>query len=108
MKAQRAVAHRPPRVRARTTSIAAFVVLAALIPTTASSAPGTRETDVELPYVCTLPSGPLAATARITAEFPERAAAGEAFAPSGVTTSVQLPAEAVADLAARGAGEVRA
>ncbi|RDD86811.1 DUF6801 domain-containing protein [Streptomyces parvulus] len=108
MKAQRAVAHRPPRVRARTTSIAAFVVLAALIPTTASSAPGTRETDVELPYVCTLPSGPLAATVRITAEFPERAGAGEAFAPSGVTTSVRLPEEAVADLTARGADEVRA
>ncbi|MFE2355250.1 DUF6801 domain-containing protein [Streptomyces parvulus] len=108
MKAQRAVAHRPPRVRARTTSIAAFVVLAALIPTTASSAPGTRETDIELPYVCTLPSGPLAATVRITAEFPERAGAGEAFAPSGVTTSVRLPEEAVADLTARGADEVRA
>ncbi|MEU4143798.1 DUF6801 domain-containing protein [Streptomyces parvulus] len=108
MKAQRAVAHRPPRVRARTTSIAAFVVLAALIPTTASSTPGTRETDVELPYVCTLPSGPLAATVRITAEFPERAGAGEAFAPSGVTTSVRLPEDAVADLTARGADEVRA
>ncbi|WP_432080771.1 DUF6801 domain-containing protein [Streptomyces sp. WAC 04229] len=107
MKAQRAAAPRPPRVRARTTSIAAFVVLAALIPTTASAS-GTQEIEAELPYVCTLPSGQLPATVRISAEFPERADAGETFSPSGVTTTVQLPAEAVADLAERGAAQVRA
>ncbi|MFI8945462.1 DUF6801 domain-containing protein [Streptomyces sp. NPDC053750] len=106
MKAQRAAAPRPPRVRARTTSIAAFVVLAALIPTTASAS-GTQEIEAELPYVCTLPSGRLPATVRIAADFPERADAGEAFSPSGVTTTVELPAEAVADLTARGAAEVR-
>ncbi|MET8900503.1 DUF6801 domain-containing protein [Streptomyces sp. NPDC004538] len=107
MKAQRAAAPRPPRVRARTTSIAAFVVLAALIPTTASAS-GTQEIEVELPYVCTLPSGQLPTTVRISAEFPERADAGETFSPSGVTTTVELPAEAVADLTGRGAAQVRA
>ncbi|MFG3245516.1 DUF6801 domain-containing protein [Streptomyces sp. NPDC048187] len=107
MKAKPAAAPRPPRVRARTTSIAAFVVLAALVPTTAS-ATGTQEIEAELPYVCTLPSGPLPATVRISADFPERAEAGEAFTPSDVATTVELPAEAVADLAAQGATEVRA
>ncbi|MGV9281785.1 DUF6801 domain-containing protein [Streptomyces sp. NPDC003730] len=107
MTAKPAAAPRPPRVRARTTSIAAFVVLAALIPTTAS-ATGTQEVEAELPYVCTLPSGPLPATVRISADFPERAEAGEAFTPSDVTTTVELPAEAVADLTGTGATEVRA
>ncbi|KOT93506.1 hypothetical protein ADK87_32930 [Streptomyces sp. NRRL F-4711] len=107
MKATPAAAPRPSRSRVRTTSIAAFVVLAALVPTTAA-ATGTQEVEAELPYVCALPSGQLPATVRVSAEFPERARAGEAFTPSGVTTTVRLPAEAVADLAAPDAAEVRA
>ncbi|MFD7766993.1 DUF6801 domain-containing protein [Streptomyces sp. NPDC059787] len=107
MRVQRAAAQRPSRARTRTTSIAAFVVLAALIPTTAS-ATGPQEIEAELPYICTLPSGRLPATVRISADFPERAEAGEAFSPAGVTTTVELPAEAVADLTAREASEVRA
>ncbi|MFC9466158.1 DUF6801 domain-containing protein [Streptomyces coelicoflavus] len=107
MKAKPAAAPRPSRAWARTTSIAAFVVLAALVPTTASAS-GTQEVEAELPYVCTLPSGPLPATVRVSAEFPERALAGEAFTPSGVTTTVELPDQAVADLAARDAAGVRA
>ncbi|AXL88456.1 hypothetical protein C4J65_09025 [Streptomyces sp. CB09001] len=107
MKATPAAAPRPSRARARTTSIAAFVVLAALVPTTASAS-GTQEVEAELPYVCALPSGQLPATVRVSAEFPERAEADEAFTPSGVTTTVELPAEAVADLTARDAAEVRA
>lgn len=107
MKATPAAAPRPSRARARTTSIAAFVVLAALVPTTASAS-GTQEVEAELPYVCTLPSGQLPATVRVSAEFPERAGADEAFTPSDVTTTVELPAEAVADLTARDAAEVRA
>ncbi|MFE5256076.1 DUF6801 domain-containing protein [Streptomyces coelicoflavus] len=107
MKAKPAAAPRPSRARARTTSIAAFVVLAALVPTTASAS-GTQEVEAELPYVCTLPSGPQPATVRVSAEFPERALAGEAFTPSGVTTTVELPDQAVADLAARDAAGVRA
>ncbi|WP_031044773.1 DUF6801 domain-containing protein [Streptomyces sp. NRRL F-5650] len=107
MKATPAAAPRPSRSRARTTSAAAFVVLAALVPTTAA-ATGNQEVAVELPYVCALPSGQLPATVSVSATFPERAAAGEAFTPSGVTTTVRLPAEAVADLAARDAAEVRA
>ncbi|MEW1995331.1 DUF6801 domain-containing protein [Streptomyces coelicoflavus] len=111
MKAKPAAAPRPSRTRARararTTSIAAFVVLAALVPTTASAS-GTQQVEAELPYVCTLPSGPLPATVRVSAEFPERASAGEPFTPSGVTTTVELPDQAVADLAARDAAGVRA
>ncbi|OWA03853.1 hypothetical protein B9W62_26690 [Streptomyces sp. CS113] len=107
MKAKPAAAPRPSRARARTTSIAAFVVLAALVPTTATAS-GTQEVEAELPYVCALPSGQLPATVRVSAEFPERAEAGEAFTPSDVTTTVELPAEAVADLTAQGAAEVRA
>ncbi|WP_217252198.1 DUF6801 domain-containing protein [Streptomyces sp. AC602_WCS936] len=107
MKAHRPTAPRPPRARARSASIAAFVVLAALVPTTAS-AEGAQEIEAEFPYVCALPSGPLPATVRISADFPERAEAGEAFTPSGVTTTVELPPEAVADLTARDATEVRA
>ncbi|MGV9898160.1 DUF6801 domain-containing protein, partial [Streptomyces tendae] len=107
MKPKPAAAPRPSRARARTTSIAAFVVLAALVPTTATAS-GTQEVEAELPYVCTLPSGQLPATVRVSADFPERAGAGEAFTPSDVTTTVELPAEAVADLTARDAAEVRA
>lgn len=106
MRAQRAVIPRPRRARAKLTSMAAFVVLAALIPTTASAA-GTQEVDAELPYVCALPSGQAPATVRISASFPQRVKAGEAFSPTGVTTTVELPAQAVADLTARDAAEVR-
>ncbi|WP_186777294.1 DUF6801 domain-containing protein [Streptomyces salinarius] len=107
MKAKPAAAPRPSRARARSTSIAAFVVLAALVPTTASAS-GTQEVEAELPYVCALPSGQLPATVRVAAEFPVRAEVGEAFTPSGVTTTVELPEEAVADLAGHGAEGVRA
>ena len=104
MKVHRTAAPRPPRVR--TTSIAAFVVLAALVPTTAS-ATGPQEIEAELPYVCALPSGRQPATVRISADFPQRADRGEAFTPDGVTTTVELPEAAVADLVARDAAEVR-
>ncbi|WP_416530549.1 DUF6801 domain-containing protein [Streptomyces coelicoflavus] len=111
MTAKPAAAPRPPRTRARararSASIAAFVVLAALVPTTASAS-GTQEVEAELPYVCALPSGQLPATVRVAAEFPARAEVGEAFTPSGVTTTVELPEEAVADLAGHGAAGVRA
>lgn len=107
MRVQRAATARPRRARAKLTSMAAFVVLAALIPTTASAA-DTQEVDAELPYVCAFPSGTAPVTVRISAEFPQRTRAGEAFSPTGVTTGVELPAEVVADLAARDASEVRA
>ncbi|MFC7510795.1 DUF6801 domain-containing protein [Streptomyces thermocarboxydus] len=45
---------------------------------------------------------------RISAEFPDRAERGEAIAPTGVTTTLELPAEAVADLTAPQAATVRA
>ncbi|MFF9332610.1 DUF6801 domain-containing protein [Streptomyces albogriseolus] len=107
MRVQRAATPRPRRARATLTSTAAFVVLAALVPTTASAS-DTQEVDVELPYVCALPSGKAPVTVRISAEFPQRTRAGEAFTPTGVTTTVELPAEAVADLPLGDASEVRA
>ncbi|GAA2273932.1 hypothetical protein GCM10010145_52700 [Streptomyces ruber] len=103
----RRAAPRPPRVRARGAAIAAFVVLAAMAPAAASAA-GTQEVAAELPYTCTFPSGQRPAAVRVSATFPDRAAAGEAFTPTDVTTTVVLPAEAVADLTAAGATTARA
>ncbi|MER7489549.1 DUF6801 domain-containing protein [Streptomyces sp. NPDC126497] len=107
MRGNRTAAPRPSRARTRGAAVAAFVVLAALVPA-AASALGTQEVDLELPYVCDLPSGKRAATARISATFPDRVERGEAFSPTGVTTAVELPAEAVADLTALGAVTARA
>ncbi|WP_432126741.1 DUF6801 domain-containing protein [Streptomyces sp. bgisy082] len=98
---------RSPRVRARGATIAAFVALAPLLPASAV-AMGTLKVDTALPYVCTLPSGQQPATVRITATFPERAAVGEEIRPADVTTTVELPAGAVADLTALKAATVRA
>jgi hypothetical protein len=107
MRGHRAAPPRPPRVRAGRAAIGAFVVLAATIPAAASAA-GTQEVDSELPYVCALPSGRQPVTVRVSAVFPDRAEPGEAFSPTGVTTTVELPAEAVADLTAPEAATVRA
>ncbi|MEW5658377.1 DUF6801 domain-containing protein [Streptomyces cinereoruber] len=95
------------RVRARGATIAAFVALAPLLPASAVAV-GTLKVDTALPYVCTLPSGQQPATVRITAAFPERAAVGEEIRPVDVTTTVELPAGAVADLTAPKAATVRA
>ncbi|GGZ46581.1 hypothetical protein GCM10010371_02190 [Streptomyces subrutilus] len=95
--------HRPalrtPRGRARGAAIAAFVALAPLIPS-AAAAVGSQEITAKLPYDCALPSGTQRAAVRVTAAFPDRAKAGEAIRPTGVTTTVELPAAAVADLTA--------
>ncbi|MGW3956831.1 DUF6801 domain-containing protein, partial [Streptomyces sp. NPDC004752] len=107
MRGPRAAARRPSRTRARGATIAAFVVLAATVPAAAVAA-GTREVATELPYVCTLPSGQRPATVRISAAFPDRVAAGEPIRPADVTTTVEFPAEAVADLAAAHAASARA
>ncbi|MFE5796267.1 DUF6801 domain-containing protein [Streptomyces sp. NPDC056503] len=98
---------RPSRARVRGATIAAFVALAPLLPA-AAVAVGTVRVDAALPYVCALPSGPQAATVRITAAFPERAAVGEEIRPTDVTTTVELPAAAVAGLTAPRAATVRA
>ncbi|NEA47244.1 DUF6801 domain-containing protein [Streptomyces sp. SID10815] len=100
----RAAARRTAHVRARTATTAAFVVLAAMVPAAVAAA-GTQQVDTTLPYVCTLPSGQRQATVRVSAAFPDRVAPGEAIRPSDVTTTVELPAEAVTDLKApEGAG----
>ncbi|MFC9392940.1 DUF6801 domain-containing protein [Streptomyces sp. NPDC057027] len=83
------------------------MALAPLLPA-AAVAVGTLKVDAALPYVCTLPSGPQPATVRITAAFPERVAPGEEIRPADVTTTVELPAAAVADLTALKAATVRA
>lgn len=107
MRGPRAAVRRRSRARARGATIAAFVVLAATVPAAAVAA-GTREVDTELPYVCTFPSGQRPATVRISAAFPDRVAAGEPIRPADVTTTVEFPEPAVADLAATGAPGVRA
>ncbi|MEU0400725.1 DUF6801 domain-containing protein [Streptomyces sp. NPDC006197] len=98
---------RSSRARVRGATIAAFVALAPLLPA-AAVAVGTLKVDTALPYVCTLPSGPQPVNVRITAAFPERAAVGEEIRPTDVTTTVELPAPAVADLTALKAATVRA
>ncbi|WP_324604952.1 DUF6801 domain-containing protein [Streptomyces griseus] len=91
----------------RGATVAAFVALAPLLPA-AAVAVGTLKVETALPYVCALPSGPLPATVRITAAFPDRAATGEEIRPTDVTTTVELPAAAVADLTALKAATVGA
>ncbi|MGW8063965.1 DUF6801 domain-containing protein [Streptomyces ziwulingensis] len=107
MRDPRTAVRRTARSRARSATIAAFVVLAATVPAAAGAA-GTQEVDTALPYVCPFPSGEQAATVRIAASFPQRVAAGEPIEPADVTTTVELPEPAVADLAALGAADVRA
>ncbi|MFJ7269116.1 DUF6801 domain-containing protein [Streptomyces sp. NPDC099050] len=95
--------HRPalrtPRVRARGAAIAAFVALAPLI-SSAAAAVGSREVTAKLPYDCALPSGQQRVAVRVKATFPGRATTGEAIRPTAVSTTVELPAPAIADLAA--------
>ncbi|WP_414496693.1 DUF6801 domain-containing protein [Streptomyces sp. CRN 30] len=74
----------------------------------AASAADPQEVAADIPYTCAFPSGERLATVRVSATFPGRAEAGEAFSPTDVTTAVELPAEAVADLTALGAATVRA
>ncbi|KQX57363.1 MULTISPECIES: DUF6801 domain-containing protein [unclassified Streptomyces] len=106
MRGQRA-ALRTSRAPARGAAIAALVALAPLLPA-AAVALGSHEVDAEIPYLCTLPSGPQPATVRIRATLPERAAVGEEIRPTDVTTTLELPAAAVADLVALKAATVRA
>ncbi|WP_406056060.1 hypothetical protein OG462_08610 [Streptomyces sp. NBC_01077] len=105
MRGQRAEL-RPSRAHARGAAIAALVALAPLLPA-AAVALGSHEVDTALPYLCTLPSGQQPATVRIRATVPDRAAVGEALRPTDVSTTVELPAAAVADLTALKAATVR-
>ncbi|WP_217143661.1 DUF6801 domain-containing protein [Streptomyces sp. AC627_RSS907] len=107
MRGSRTTARPTVRARARSAAIAAFVVLAATVPA-AAVAVGTQEVDTALPYVCALPSGEQAATVRVSATFPDRVTAGQPVLPTDVTTVLELPEPAVADLTARGAAGVRA
>lgn len=93
------------RVRARGAAIAALAALAPLIPS-AAAAVGSQEITAKLSYDCALPSGHQRAAVRVKATFPGRATAGEKILPTGVTTTVELPAAAVADLTALKAATV--
>ncbi|MCY0946211.1 DUF6801 domain-containing protein [Streptomyces antarcticus] len=93
------------RVRARGAALAALAALAPLIPS-AAAAVGSQEITAKLNYDCALPSGHQRAAVRVTATFPGRATAGERILPTGVTTTVELPAAAVADLTALKAATV--
>ncbi|WP_324290403.1 DUF6801 domain-containing protein [Streptomyces sp. H27-H1] len=92
-------------MRARGAAIAAFVALAPLI-SSAAAAVGSQEVTAKLPYDCALPSGQQRVAVRVTATFPDRATAGETIHPTGVTTTVELPVAAVADLTTLGATTV--
>ncbi|NMO32378.1 hypothetical protein HG826_02000 [Streptomyces sp. GMY01] len=107
MKGPRATPRRRPRVRVRTATTAAFVVLAAMVPAAIATADAQR-VDASLPYVCAFPSGPRQAAVRVSAVVPDRVAPRQAIRPTHVTTTVELPAEAVADLKAPQAAQVQA
>ncbi|MGG7612092.1 DUF6801 domain-containing protein, partial [Streptomyces sp. ZG43] len=107
MKGPRTSAPSPRRPGARRAVIAAFVVLAAMVPA-AGTALGAQEVEAELPYTCAFPSGPQAVTVRVAARFPDSAAKGEAIVPAEVTTTVEVPEAAVAELGAAPGAEVRA
>lgn len=80
--------------RGRNATIAAFVVLAAMVPAGAVVA-ADQTVDVTLPYTCTLPSGAVDATVRVSASLPDRVDVGQAIQASDVETSVELSEEAV-------------
>ncbi|MFE9988538.1 DUF6801 domain-containing protein [Streptomyces sp. NPDC005381] len=80
--------------RGRNATIAAFVVLAAMVPAGAVAA-ADQTVDVTLPYTCTLPSGAVDATVRVSASLPDRVDVGQAIQASDVETSVELSEEAV-------------
>ncbi|MFF8596439.1 DUF6801 domain-containing protein [Streptomyces sp. NPDC015220] len=107
MTGPRATARRTPRVRVRTATTAAFVVLAAMVPAALATA-DTQQVDTALTYLCAFPSGQRQATVRVSAAVPDRVEPRQAIRPADVTTTVELPAEAVADLKAPQAAEVRA
>ncbi|MEU6108115.1 DUF6801 domain-containing protein [Streptomyces albidoflavus] len=107
MKGPRTSVPSPHRRGARRAVIAAFVVLAAMVPA-AGTALGAQEVEAELPYMCAFPSGTQAVTVRVAARFPDSAAKGEAIVPADVTTTVELPEAAVAELGAAPGAEVRA
>lgn len=87
-----------PNTRGRNATIAAFVVLAAMVPAGAVIA-ADQKVDVALPYACTLPSGDVDATVRVSASFPERADVGQAVRATDVETTVELPEESVKKIA---------
>ncbi|CAM5600884.1 hypothetical protein SDIAM26S_00545 [Streptomyces diastaticus subsp. diastaticus] len=107
MKGPRTSVPSPRRPRARRAVIAAFVVLAAMVPA-AGTALGAQEVEAELPYTCAFPSGPQAVAVRVAARFPDSAAKGQAIVPADVTTTVELPETAVAELSTAPGTEVRA
>ncbi|MEU0783022.1 DUF6801 domain-containing protein [Streptomyces sp. NPDC006173] len=86
--------------RGRNATIAAFVVLAAMVPAGAVVA-ADQTVDASLPYSCTLPSGAVDATVRVSASLPDRVEVGQAIQAADVETSVELSEEAVHKLTAK-------
>ncbi|MFE9833770.1 DUF6801 domain-containing protein [Streptomyces sp. NPDC005551] len=96
-----------PGTRGRNATIAAFVVLAAMVPAGAVVA-ADQSVDVSLPYTCTLPSGEVDAAVRVSASLPARVEVGEAIRATDVETSVELSEEAVKKLTEKEGGAVSA
>ncbi|MEW2295357.1 DUF6801 domain-containing protein [Streptomyces sp. NPDC006743] len=96
-----------PRIRARSASTAALIVVAAMVPVAVATA-GPQQVDTALPYVCTFPSGQQQATVHVSATLPDRVEPREAIRPTEVTTTVELPAAAVAALDLPKGGAVNA
>ncbi|MGA4954699.1 DUF6801 domain-containing protein [Streptomyces lavendulocolor] len=100
--------NRARRTWARTASIGAVVLVAGLVPGTGTGTviavdEGVRPVRAEFGYRCALPGGPHPARVRVEAALPRQVAAGRPVRPADVRVAVELPAEAVARLAATGA-----
>ncbi|MFD5625245.1 DUF6801 domain-containing protein [Streptomyces sp. NPDC127072] len=83
--------------RGRNAAIAAFVVLAAMVPAGVVVAVD-QTVDVAVPYACTGPSGDVDATVRVSAALPDRVDVGQAIQAADVETSVEMSEEAVRKL----------
>ncbi|MER7108226.1 DUF6801 domain-containing protein [Streptomyces sp. NPDC000229] len=96
------------RTWARTASVGAVVLVAGLVPgagtgTGVAVDEGVRPAGADFGYRCGLPGGQHRAEVRVSATLPRQVAAGRPVRPSDVRVAVRLPAEAVAELTARGA-----
>ncbi|MEU6058414.1 DUF6801 domain-containing protein [Streptomyces sp. NPDC047097] len=92
------------RALARTASVGAAVLFAGLVPgTVAALDEGAQAAEVSFAYRCALPGGEHPAVVRVSAGLPRQVAAGRPIRPVDVEVAVELPAEAAAELTARGA-----
>ncbi|WP_069169780.1 DUF6801 domain-containing protein [Streptomyces griseus] len=102
------MAARARRTTRRTSRFAAgsLLIAAATFLPGAPSAAEVPELDVPVDYTCRFPSGSYALTAVLRGSIPADGLAGRPVEPQDISLALDLPAPAVAELAALGAGSV--